>query len=686
MKHLPITGYADRLSVSPGEEITFHVSSVADRFEARLVRLARKQSLFETRQADFAGFYPGRLQDIEMGSYGVVPGGFELPDDAQIAFHIMATNAPGRTAGILTWGERFGLFLNDAGRVTFRCGGTELVAPKVLERNRWYEVRLEIAGSDAVLSVSAASGVAAGEVVRGALGQRPAVDPASFRLSGWWDGGKTVGCIDAKLTGPEIRAARRGILARWDAAAGFHTNVLTDRGPYGRHITLVNHPRRAVTGPRWTGRVLDHRLSPLEYDAIAFHQDDMTDARWEPAFTWTVPDDLPSDIYAVEITSEAGRDHIPFIVRPRGDRGNRIAFLAPTFSYLAYANEQHWWSAPDIKEVTGGTLDEILSPGEKWVHEVGMLSCYDRHKDATGCVHSSWLRPVVNLRADYVHPYIRGPHQLSGDMYILDWLRARGHAFDVVTDHDLHAEGADLLKPYRLVISGSHPEYVSGEILDGIDQFVNRGGNFMYVGGNGFHCVGTIYKDSPHVFELRRGHSGGLHWKSSPGEDYHAATGEPGGLWAVRNRAPQRLFGVGTASVTFGEGKDYRRTKESFDPKYAWVFEGIEGEIVSARSDLLGRPAGFEYDRMDFAMGSPAETVLLASAHFDEVATEYTINDSRWTGMPAENRSDIILIETPMRGSVFAAGSVSWTTALFDNDGDNAVSKVTQNVVARFSA
>lgn len=687
MQHLPITGYANLLSVSGGEEITFHVSTIADRFEARLIRLARRPELFKALDADFAGEYEGRVQEIRMGSYGYLPGGMELPDDAEISLDLMLTGAPGgRAAGILTWGERLGLFLDDAGRLLFRSGAAETTLPGVLERNRWYHIRVEITDGSVALSLRPVQGVAAGQLARVELGRKPEVDPASFRLSGWWDGEGTTGCIDAKISTPEIRSARRGVIARWDCAVGFDTNRLTDRGPYGRHIRLVNHPRRAVTGPRWTGRVLDYRLSPLEYDAIAFHQDDMTDAQWSPVFSWQVPKDLPSDIYAVELTCSAGRDHIPFIVRPGAETANKIAFLAPTFSYLAYANEQHWWSAPDIKEVTGGTLDEILSPGEKWVHRLGMLSCYDRHKDGTGCAHSSWLRPVVNFRADYVHPYIRGPHQLSGDMYILDWLRASGKAFDVITDHDLHQRGSDLLKPYNLVISGSHPEYVSGEILDGIDQFVSRGGNFMYVGGNGFHSVGTIYPDAPHVFELRRGHAGGLHWKSPAGEDYHAATGEPGGLWVLRNRAPQRIFGVGTASVTFGQGKDYKRTEESFDPKYAWIFEGVEGDSISAKSVLLGGPAGFEYDRMDFALGSPPETVLLATAYFDEVATEYTINDSRWTGAPAENRSDIILIEAPMKGSVFAAGSVSWTTALFDNDGDNAVAKVMGNVVTRFSS
>lgn len=689
MKHLPITGYASRMSVSGGEEISFHVSTAADRFEARLIRPGRRPDLHQPIEASFAGTYPGALQEIRMGSYGYLPGGMALPDDAEISLALMPTMIPdGRVAGILTWGPDLGLFLDGEGRIVFRWGAQELTLPHILHRNRWYRLGLEIMaeGSKARLILDTVN--IPGERFQASIDftARPHLDPAAFRLSGWRDGDRTLGCIDAKIAEPRISSPQKGEIASWDCATGFHTDRLTDRGPYGRHITLVNRPRRAVTGPRWSGRFLDFRLRPDEYDAIAFHRDDMTDADWTPACTWTVPTDLPSDLYAVELTCAAGRDHIPFILRPGAQTSRKIAFLAPSFSYLAYANEQHWWAAPDIKEVTGGTLDEILSPGEKWVHALGMLSCYDRHADGTGCTHSSWLRPIVNFRTDYVHPYIRGPHQLSGDILTLDWLREIGETFDVITDHDLHAQGADLLDPYRLVISGSHPEYVSNEILDGIDRFVNRGGNFMYLGGNGFHAAGTVYPDAPHIFELRRGHAGGLHWKSPPGEDHNAATGEPGGLWMIRNRAPQRIFGVGTASVTFGQGKDYKRSPVSYDPKYAWIFDGVAGDRVGAKSVLLGGAAGFEYDRMDHALGSPPETVLLASAYFDEVATEYTINDSRWTGAPAENRSDITLIERPSGGAVFAAGSVSWTAALFDNDGDNAVARVTRNVIKRFSS
>ena len=68
-----------------------------------------------------------------------------------------------------------------------------------------------------------------------------------------------------------------------------------------------------------------------------------------PWLAWTVPGGTVSGIYALEVECAGGLDHIPFVVRPGRATKSKIALLAPTFSYLAYANEQHWWSAPNIR-------------------------------------------------------------------------------------------------------------------------------------------------------------------------------------------------------------------------------------------------------------------------------------------------------------------------------------------------
>ena len=56
--------------------------------------------------------------------------------------------------------------------------------------------------------------------------------------------------------------------------------------------------------------------------------------------------------------------------------------------------------------------------------------------------------------------------QFNADLRLLDWMEAMGHEYEVVTDEDLHMEGESLLGPYLVVVTGSHPEYWSAQMLD----------------------------------------------------------------------------------------------------------------------------------------------------------------------------------------------------------------------------
>jgi N,N-dimethylformamidase len=48
-------------------------------------------------------------------------------------------------------------------------------------------------------------------------------------------------------------------------------------------------------------------------------------------------------------------------------------------------------------------------------------------------------------------------------------------------------------------------------------------------------------------------------------------------------------------------------------------------------------------------------------------------------------RSDIVYFTTPNGGGVFSVGSIAFTGALHRNDGDNNVSRMTNNVLMRFA-
>ena len=91
---------------------------------------------------------------------------------------------------------------------------------------------------------------------------------------------------------------------------------MRDTGPNGLHGHGVHRPMRAMTGWNWDGRQDDWRLAPEQYGGIDFHDDAVTDCRWEPTFSWTVPAGTRSGCYAARVTAGEAEDHIPFFVRP----------------------------------------------------------------------------------------------------------------------------------------------------------------------------------------------------------------------------------------------------------------------------------------------------------------------------------------------------------------------------------
>jgi hypothetical protein len=79
-----------------------------------------------------------------------------------------------------------------------------------------------------------------------------------------------------------------------------------------------------------------------------------------------------------------------------------------------------------------------------------------------------------------------GLRHFPADTHLIDWLAVKGIAVDMVTDHDLDRKGVALLKPYRAVVTGSHPEYHPPNTLNAFQDYVDAGGRLAYLGGNGF--------------------------------------------------------------------------------------------------------------------------------------------------------------------------------------------------------
>ena len=124
----------------------------------------------------------------------------------------------------------------------------------------------------------------------------------------------------AKLAEPG-GAPGRHLVALWDFARDTSSTRAVDVGAE-RAGRQAGEPAGARhEGSRWTGDEMCWRHAPDEYGAIHFHDDDLYDCGWATDFTYTVPDELRSGVYAMRLAAGDVEEMIPFFVRPpRGQR------------------------------------------------------------------------------------------------------------------------------------------------------------------------------------------------------------------------------------------------------------------------------------------------------------------------------------------------------------------------------
>jgi N,N-dimethylformamidase len=727
-----LIGYADRISAAPGETVSFKVSTDLAGYDASIVRLIHGDASgpgFKEEIVTTAGTHAGRKQHAHAGSYGLVAeaAGIDLAGGFTLRAWICPTTPAKGVQGILAqWssGAGWALVIGEAGGLALWIGDGSTVhkveSGTPLRARQWYFVAaaFDAAAGSLRLRREALSSFPQDQPVattmsRPGIRLRPAGVPLTFGALAPEQGGRAGGArglYNGKIDGPavfrrpladaEIDGLRRGgspwpdgLVGAWDFSAAIASATLLDVGPDRRHGRAVNMPMRAVTGHNWTGDEIDFKHAPEQYGAIHFHDDDIEDAGWDTDFTWQVPDDARSGFYAARLRAGEHEDHIPFFVRPAvGVARGRAVVLAPTFTYLAYSNETHramprhqavYTKRAMVKDRLDLYLDE---------HKEFGISLYDVHSDGSGSCYSSHLRPIPSLRPKYRQWQFGCPRHLAADLYLIDWLEHTGVAYDVVTDHDLHHHGQALLAPYAVVLTGTHPEYWSAQMRDAMAGYLAAGGRQMYLGGNGYYWVTSLDPERPHVAEVRKGIAGTRAWNSAPGELYHSSTGELGGLWRHRGKPPNQIVGVGFKAMGYdAPTPGYRRQPGSFDARAAFIFEGIgSDEVIGEFGLALGGAAGDELDRIDFDLGTPPHTLLLASAaghsaYYVPVVEDHNeMSDIVIVEQRSLVRADMVYFETGAGGAVFSTGAITWCGSLSHNGYDNNVARITGNVLRHF--
>ena len=756
MAEIKLFGYTNKLSVKPGENIDFHVSADGTQSaDAQLVRIIHGDEhpngpgyMDEEIESDLNGKWDVKKQFTQLGSYLRVndPNNLLAIDGDFTVFGYINPSTPNTGAHqwlFCRWDNKtnkgYGIGINKDGYLELVVGnGKEvdyLYSELPLVKKVWYFV-----GATFNYKTGEATLYQEGVVNRynSLLGKvvpydyrshtkttfrfKQVNDPQTpFIIAGAIDdheirgkfvSGTYAGKIDRhgvcnkvlskeeldKICSGEI-PDKNSLVAYWDTTEG-HTengisNDVIDTGPNKLNSTGFNHPVRCMTGWNWSGKNDCFRLSPKEYGGIDFHPDAVTDAGWDVAKTFTLPENLKSGVYAFRLRAGSGKglgeEYIVFFVRAKNPKA-KICFLVPTASYLAYANEKLSFEAQIIQPMTGQppTITDI--DVEQYKNPEFGLSTYDSFADGAGVCFTSYKRPILNMRPKYRTSGMGITWQLPADLSIIGWLEHHyKDAYEIVTDEDLHKEGLDAIKPYNCVISGTHPEYTSEKMLDAMEDFVAEGGRFIYMGGNGFYWVVGFYDDQPWCMEVRKLDAGMRAWAAKPGEYYMQTTGERGGLWRMRGRAPQKFSGVGFIAEGFDTAEPYRKMPDAWHRTVSWITEGVEGEIFGDHGLAYGGAAGIELDRYDLSLGTPPHTKIVASSggHSDNyvlVTEELLYAYAGLVGsLDYRIRADMTYFTAPNDGAVFCTGSIGYGQALPSNNFSNSASTVLKNVVDAFA-
>ncbi len=240
-------------------------------------------------------------------------------------------------------------------------------------------------------------------------------------------------------------------------------------------------------------------------------------------------------------------------------------------------------------------------------------------------------------------------HLAPAEWRLLGWLEREGFPYDLYTETQLHF-GDLRLDDYKILVLGPHPEYWSRKMYLELKSWVNeRGGKLVYLGGNGLNCEVEFLDQS--TMTVRNGDKREMQRRGLESRMH------------LRIESEANLLGVVYTDAGAMTGAPFQVVDDTH-----WIFAGTglkRGDLFGQRFLHMRCPGGASGHETDkISPSSPPNVRLLAKG----------TNCGNGGG-------EMIIYDTPSRGTVFSAGSITFVSSLPVDDG---VSKVTANVLRRF--
>ncbi|MEK5444568.1 N,N-dimethylformamidase beta subunit family domain-containing protein [Fredinandcohnia sp. FSL W7-1320] len=339
---------------------------------------------------------------------------------------------------------------------------------------------------------------------------------------------------------------------------------------------------------------------------------------WTSSYQFTIPKDWETGMYAARLYDQAKEFYVTFIVKDKNPSENDIAVLASTNTWQAYNS----WAGKSLYS------NEYINGANQPVSYV------------------SFNRPNPGAT-----PLGDEGHLANGERHILSWLEQNNHNYDMLSDHDFH-ENPDILKPYKILIISTHSEYWSTTMYNGLEKFLNQGGNLLYLSGNGVYWKVAIKDDK---IEVKRDGS------------KHTLSNEAGGLFYTSGSPESALLGVGYRHTGFSVPAPYKVIDSNH-----WIFKNTDvqnGDLIgqvglNTTRQSTGGASGWETDQVD--QFTPSNYNLLAQG-------------TNTVGKGA----DMIYYDHPGGGGVFSVGSITFGGSLII---DPTLSTMVNNVINKFQS